>query len=277
VSDEAKVTGWWSFLGAVLLQPTWELMTTGAVFTLSSVGTWWRDNFASEEWKKRLELSGILPRWHPAWWVCIGLVVLILVLVRASHRLWKIEHEQLVKLKTEPIPELVISLVNNNRGDTQGIELKNVSQTDNLHNVLVAQFKCAVGEVSWSPGSIPYLQAGGGFKVIEPYSTFEWQGEERYAFNLKTLGKAIINKRETEGVEEMQFLAIADDARGNRYEFTAVIRFFAKGEEGGWLIGPLKRGRLRPITDKERLHKPRTWAWLEGKSSQPDNDSPGGQ
>ncbi len=108
VSDETKIRGWWSFLRAVLFKPTWELATTGVVFTVLTVTTWWRDNFATEEWKRRLELKGFLPEWSPAWWACIGLVALIIVVIRASHRLWIIEHRKADGVLGD-FPRIVIS------------------------------------------------------------------------------------------------------------------------------------------------------------------------
>src|SRR6266481_6568089 len=76
VIREREITGWWAFLLAVVFKPTWELFTTSFVFLFLATATWIRDNFASEEWKRKLELKGFLPHIHPAWWLCIGLLVL---------------------------------------------------------------------------------------------------------------------------------------------------------------------------------------------------------
>jgi hypothetical protein len=272
MNGEMKVDGWWSFLRAVLFNPTWELMTTGTVFTVLSVGTWWRDNFASDEWKKKLDLNGFLPHWHPAWWVCIGLVVLILVLVRASHRLWKFEREKVYALEAGPIPELVFILTTNNRQQFLGVELKNVSRTDNLLNASIGDSKSTVGNISWHPSTIPYLQANGGLKLVEPFLVLEPDGQKDYITNLDKLGKTIIDKIGSENVELIKFFVMAQDARDIYYAFSAELRFYCKINH--WVIGPTKRERLRRLTDEERLRKPQTWSWLKRISSRRDKGSP---
>jgi hypothetical protein len=111
VSDKREITGWWSFLLAVVLKPTWEFVTTSTIFLFLATATWIRDNFASEEWKRKLELKGLLPHIHPAWWLCIGIVILLLLVVKESHGLWKEQldrSEELQKAeelrRSEPLP-----------------------------------------------------------------------------------------------------------------------------------------------------------------------------
>jgi hypothetical protein len=111
VSDKHEIKGWWSFLLAVVFKPTWQSCTTSAVFLFLATATWIRDNFASEEWKRKLELKGFLPHIHPAWWLCIGLVILLFIVVRESHRLWKEQSDSNMELRkaeelrrSEPLP-----------------------------------------------------------------------------------------------------------------------------------------------------------------------------
>jgi hypothetical protein len=99
VSEEKKIASFEPYLRAVLVKPAWEFYTVGGFFTLLFVSTWWRDTFASEDWKKRLELRGLLPHWHPAWWLCIALVVLAYLVARNGFTLWKEQAEENVKLR----------------------------------------------------------------------------------------------------------------------------------------------------------------------------------
>lgn len=111
MSDKREITGWWSFLLAVVFKPTWGLVTTSTVFLALATATWIRDNFASEEWKRKLELKGFLPHIHPAWWLCIGAVILLLLVVKESHGLWKEQLDRNKELqkaeelrRSEPLP-----------------------------------------------------------------------------------------------------------------------------------------------------------------------------
>lgn len=265
MNEETRITGWWSFLGAVVLQPTWELVTTGAVFTVLTVGTWWRDNFASDEWKKRLELKGFLPHWHPAWWVCIGLVVLMLVVIRASHRLWIVEHKKVAELEGGPVPELVISLVEDERREPLGILLKNVSHTDNLHNVSIADSATTLGQLSWFPYTFPCIQSSGSEVQVEPFIEIELNGQKQLINSLKRVGDALKRMDSTDRIEKIQFLVMAQDARRIYYTFTTILR--CNVTLNWWVVGPTKRERPRVLTDKEMRHTSRTLAWLKGISS----------
>jgi len=274
VSEENKITGW-SFLKAVLLKPTWEFLTVGVFFTALFVTTWWRDNFASDAWKRRLDLNGFLPHWHPAWWVCIGLVVLILVVVRASYRLWRIEHERLVELEEAPIPELVITLVDNNLGEALGILLKNVSHTDNLHNATIEDSKTVFGKIAWFPYLIPYIQSNGGYVQVEPIWEPELNGQKVFLHSLKRVCDALRQLDKTDGVHKIELRVMAHDARKILYIYSAVLNCHISLNY--WSIGPTRSERTQRITDKKTLRRLQTWALQEGKSNQPDNDSPDAQ
>jgi hypothetical protein len=95
----------------VVFKPTWEFATASFVFLFLATATWIRDNFASEVWKQRLELRGFLPHMHPAWWLCIGLLVLMFLVIRESHRLWTEEAEVNAELqkREKPRPSLRVA------------------------------------------------------------------------------------------------------------------------------------------------------------------------
>jgi hypothetical protein len=110
VNKGHPITGFWSFLLAVVLRPTWEFLTTSVVFLFLATTTWIRDNFASEEWKRRLELKGFLPHWDPAWWICIGLLVLLFLIVRESYRLWAEEADANAELRKDEKPRPLLKI-----------------------------------------------------------------------------------------------------------------------------------------------------------------------
>jgi hypothetical protein len=108
VSEEPKINGWWTYLKAVLFRPIWEFLTIRALFTFLFVATWWQDNFASREWKERLELTVLLPHWHPAIWLCLCLLILSFVALRHAFHLWQEQQVALAGYRAKPIPEFVI-------------------------------------------------------------------------------------------------------------------------------------------------------------------------
>ena len=112
MTKEREITGWWSFLIAVIFKPTWEFLTASVLFLSLATATWFRDNFASDEWKRKLELKGFLPNMHPAWWLCIGLLVLIFLIVRESYRLWAE-----LRVVEKPRPNLRVTGYNNVQRD----------------------------------------------------------------------------------------------------------------------------------------------------------------
>jgi hypothetical protein len=173
VSEELRITGFWSFLKAILFRPAWEFYTVGGFFTFLFVGTWWRDNFASDEWKRKLELKGIIPQWHPAWWLCIGLLIILLLAVRESYRLW-LKAEQaneglrkaIAASKSEPLPVTApqVSLKSETAESLpiRRLLLSNISRTEPIYNIVFQPVRLKDGaNVIWigeeqqllSPGS----------------------------------------------------------------------------------------------------------------------------
>lgn len=171
---------------AVLFTPTWELLTTGTLFTLLSVTTWWRDNFASEAWKKKLELKGLLPHWHPAIWLCIGLVVLLMVVIQRAFRLWRQQKNELAVHRAKPIPEFVIDLARE-EDEVVGFKIRNV-WSQNLYNVSIANINSRVGEIAWWENYFPCLEARNGEKVLKPTS---YPGEQARFQDVPSLRKAL--------------------------------------------------------------------------------------
>ena len=128
VIREREITGWWAFLLAVVFKPTWELFTTSFVFLFLATATWIRDNFASEEWKRKLELKGFLPHIHPAWRLCIGLLVLLALVVRESHRLWKEQSDANVELRESGEPRVLLRIAGFDNRERDWKVMKNSGQ-----------------------------------------------------------------------------------------------------------------------------------------------------
>lgn len=173
MSEKHEIKGWWSYLGSVVLKPIWTLVTTGIIVTLLYVGTWWRDNFGTDEWVKRLQLKHLLPHWNPAWWVCIGLAVVLIVVVKASHRLYANCAQDAISLRKslldrqfEPLavtaPQVrLISETEPYLGPIEQFLLINVSTTHSIFNILFQPVRLENGIfVVWNPNSVAVLQPG---------------------------------------------------------------------------------------------------------------------
>ncbi len=145
--------------------------------TLLFVSTWWRDNFASEEWKEKLELTRLLPNWHPAWWLCIGFAILLLLVVRESHRLWLAQckiNETLVEAAeiraNEGLPQTApqVKLTSDRQPEMGSIErliLRNLSN-DPIYNLVFQSIRLREGvHVIWKPSDIPVLEGETGYLI----------------------------------------------------------------------------------------------------------------
>lgn len=173
MSDSNDYRGWWAYLKKIAIEPIWALATTGLVVTILYVGTWWRDNFASDEWVKRLQLRSVLPHWHPAWWVCIGLAVTLFVVVRASHRIYAecagvlaSVRKQLNDRQFDPLPPTapqvrLISDSDPSLGPIDRLQLINVSPSQVIFNIVFQPVRLEIGVfVVWYPNAVDVLAPG---------------------------------------------------------------------------------------------------------------------
>jgi hypothetical protein len=78
---------------------------TGTFFASLFVATWWRDNLASDEWKRRVESRGTLPHRLPTTWLCVGLLALICLILRHTYKIWEDQAKELVAFRARPVPE----------------------------------------------------------------------------------------------------------------------------------------------------------------------------
>ncbi len=224
------------YFRAVVLSPGWEFLTTGAVFTFLFVATWWRDNFASDEWKKTLDLKSMLPHWSSGTWVCVALTLVLVSVLRNGFALWKHQQEILDAQSSEPIPELVIDLEKLN-DEVVGFKIKNVSE-HNLHEVSVVNIESRIGEIGWWENFFPCLEARSGEKILKPHSNLE--GVVRFQ-DVPSLLLAFQNLPADENPESVgDIVILAKDAGGNAYKFSATLELW---NSWTWRVWETRRAR----------------------------------
>jgi hypothetical protein len=221
VSEAPKIDGWWTYLKAVLFRPIWEFLTVGALFTFLFVATWWRDNFASSEWRERLELKGFLPHWHPAIWVCLCLLVLSFVALRHAFHTWQEQQDALAEYRAKPIPEFVIDIAKEGE-EVVGFKIRNTS-SQNLYSVGVANMQTRIGEVWWDESFFPCLDARIGEKVLKPCSV---PGQWARFHDVPTLRKALELTRGTNPEDVGDIVVFAHDADGIAYRFSTTLQLW---------------------------------------------------
>jgi hypothetical protein len=178
VKEQQRSQDWRAYLKTVVVEPIWTLFTTGIFVTVLYVGTWWRDNFGSEAWVKRLQLKYVLPHWHPVWWVSIGLVVVLFAIVRASHRLYADQIQEVMSLRKaladrqfEPLPVTspqvrLIAESEPGLGQIDGFLLTNVSTSQMIFNIIFQPVRLENGIfVVWHPQSIDILEPRQGIDL----------------------------------------------------------------------------------------------------------------
>lgn len=149
------------------------LVTTGVFVTILYVGTWWRDNFGNDEWVKRIQLKDLLPHWHPASWISIGLVTALFVVVRASHRIYARSAKNLLSLQKQlydrqfdPLPATgpqvrLIADSEPSLGPIEQLQLITVSTSQAIFNIAFQPARLETGIfVVWDPNSIDALEPG---------------------------------------------------------------------------------------------------------------------
>lgn len=209
------------------------------VFTALAVGTWWRDNFASAEWQRRLALKGLTPHWHPAWWVCIGLVVIVFVVIRASHRLWLIEHAQVEALEKQSVealgdfPKVLLSYqdhdvvhqpIGNNVFIGSPATVRNVSKDKTVFNVEVQTLETPHGKATFSPRIIDHIPAQGNAQVTP-------RVDNASALLMQSIGYLLSKSYEDKSLDELfeqKPFAIRvhyDDGANNRFEAECTLLY----------------------------------------------------
>jgi hypothetical protein len=173
VKEQQDFQEWGAYLKRVVVEPIWALVTTGIFVTVLYVGTWWRDNFGTDEWVKRLQLKYVLPHWHPVWWVTIGLVVVLFTVIKASRGLYADQVQDVMSLRKvladrqfEPLPltSPQVRLIAESEPSLGRIEqflFINVSTSQVIFNIVFQPVRLENGIfVVWNPQSIDVLEPG---------------------------------------------------------------------------------------------------------------------
>lgn len=256
----------WTFLRAVLFKPTWDFLATGTLFTTLFVLTWWRDNFASDELKGRLELPALLPHWNPSWWLCIGLLVLLFLVIREAYRLWTAQTRAIEQQKQlrdvrgndglpATAPQVTVTAENQpEMGLIQRLLLRNVS-ADPIYNLCMQPVRFQEEMVIlWNPTDIPLLE-GNTIAVMSPL-IYRDIGGNTFNFPFVTAIMDVLRKESNKGQYSIGELAFScEDKVQNRYlvTFKLEVNF---------------QGNTLTIRDCDRRligNRPNTYApWLEG-------------
>jgi hypothetical protein len=235
VKSDEGIDGLWGYVRAVIFRPTWEFLATGTFFTFLFVATWWRDNFASEEWKHRLELKGLFPQWPPVSWLCIGQLLLICLILRRAYEIWKRQTEELATLRTKPAPEFVIDFEKED-DEVVGFKLRN-TPAQNLYNLAVGNIPSRVGEIGWWANYFTCIEARTGEINLKPSSR---TGSEIHFQDVPALRKALQDTPGGENPETVGTLIVfGDDADGNRFRFSTDLQLW-----NGWTWRVWKTERL---------------------------------
>jgi hypothetical protein len=173
VSETSDFREWRAYLKKIVVEPNWTLATTGFLVTILYVGTWWRDNFGSDEWVKRLQLKSLLPHWHPAWWISIGLTVGFVVVVRASHQIYERSADDVLSLRKQlhdrqydplPVTAPQVRLIADSEPSLEPIDqlqLTNVSTSHAIFNIVFQPVRLGTGIfVVWQPNAIDVFEPG---------------------------------------------------------------------------------------------------------------------
>jgi hypothetical protein len=213
VSEETRINGFWSYLVEVVLKPWLVFWLSGLLMGCLYVATWFRDNTLSKEWQDKLATQKYLPHWEWYQWVLMLVSLALVSVFWNGYKAWRDSNEEVTKLQAGPIPELVISLVDNNLGEPLGLLLKNVSHTDNLHNVTIPDSRAVFGEIAWMPYIIPCIQSNGGEVQVEPFWEPELNGQKVFINSLKRVCSALRQMDGTDSVYKIEFRVMAQDAR----------------------------------------------------------------
>ncbi|MGD0294746.1 MAG: hypothetical protein ABSB30_12915 [Terracidiphilus sp.] len=227
---------WWWYLRQVLLRPSGEFYTTGTFFTFVFAATWWRDNFASKEALEKWDLRRVIPQLHPAWWLVIGFVVILFLSIRASRKLWGIEHSHVVALSKSRIlpssaPEIAIDEDREaSLGLPVSLHLQNVSKLDNIFRVEVQPLHFDEFFVMWEPSSIQVMQPG-SIHVLRPRCIKAENGPlVELGYGIGEIGRVLYSKQANPNPNHYPFMTFSitcEDKMNNRYVISCEIEYVA--------------------------------------------------
>jgi hypothetical protein len=228
-----EITGWWSYLRAVLIKPSWEFITTGTVITALYGLTWWRDNTAPKAMVERWDIRRILPHWAPWVWLCVGQGILIYLAVHESFDLWRQQQGTIDQLRQpEPLPETAPQVSLRPVGPlatgdpVPALVLSNISTNENLYNLMFQVVRHPTGiHILWWPQSQDILRAGQGV-TIAPMTFVKEENDKIETYSgLPSLQSVLVEKGVKAPYNIGPIAFSCEDSRQNRYlvSFTASL------------------------------------------------------
>jgi hypothetical protein len=264
-----KIKGACSFLLEIVFKPWFVFWIAGALMGSIYALTWVRDNILSKELQDKYATQKFLPQWQWQTWLILFLLLALSSVVLNAYRIWKEEFEIRSRYELKPIPELVIGLSTDNKGTVHGIELRNVSQTDNLHNVLVGRSETILGETSWGDGSYAYIETKSNPIACLPFLEVRNSAGKIVGLvrDLCEFGNKVQTMKDAGVVKDVPdrltipIKVFAEDSMMLTYMYTAELSCVY--EVDYWRISQVQKCRTQRISAEEvfRKHKPRRWPW----------------
>jgi hypothetical protein len=269
-----KIKGFWSFIFEVVCKPWYLFLIAGGLMGLIRTLTWFRDNTLSKELHDKYETRKFLPQWHWQTWVVLFLLLALSSVILNAYRAWKSEYDIRSKYELKPIPELVIGLSTDNQGTVHGIELRNVSLIDNLHNVLIGKSETILGETSWGDEKYACIGAEANPVVCMPFLEVRNPAGKSIGLvrDLCEFGNKIQEMKNAGMVTDVSerltipICIFAEDSRIFTYTYTAELSYIY--EVDYWSISQTKKFRTERVSAEVfRKHRPRRWHWRKKNST----------
>lgn len=265
-----KIKGFWSFIFEVVLKPWFVFWIAGFLMASIYALTWVRDNILSKELQDKYETQKVLPHWEWYTWAIIFLLLALSSVILNAYKTWKEESDTRSRYEQKPIPELVIGLSTDGRGTVHGIELRNVSQTENLHNVLIGRSRTILGEASWGEGSYACIEAKSNPITCLPFLEVRDNFGKIVGLvrDLCDFGNKIQDMKDAGVVGDVPdtltipITIFAEDSMMLTYMYTTELRCVYEADY--WRIGMTNKSRTKRISAEEALRKskPRRWLWF---------------
>lgn len=237
-AHKPEIVGWWSYLRTVLVKPSWEFITTGTVATLLYVVTWWRDNTESKAHAEAQDIRRIIPHWSPWIWICIGLVILLYLAIRASYALWN-EQQRTIELLIQPeelpatAPQVALrSETGAGAGPIERLMLWNISGTEHLYNLSFRPAKNSLATyIAWKPTWLDKLQAGEQTPITAMAFVRDERNKVQTYSGLPAIHSMLTKRGVMQAYDVGPVVFECEDGRQNRYVVTFQVSLNQDGDE----------------------------------------------
>lgn len=232
MSKAHEIKGFWSYLWTVVVEPWWFNVIFG--FTVTALGVFFtiRNEFASEEWQKRLATPHIQGRS----WICVALAGAIVSVIRNAYSVWS-EQQQVIADKNALIAERDIKLSKRTLpasapelevipGATEDMApalgglflIRNASQQFSVQMLILQPQRISdTYLVSWDPSLIPIVDRRVAVQVCALPANV---GSGPAAVTLLGLADILFKKDPKANIHNFKFMELqltCEDNVGNRY------------------------------------------------------------